>query len=263
MLFDAHCHLDWTDAPAAVAADAAAAGLSLTCCTVTPDGYLTAAQELGSCPNVLVGAGLHPWWLANGTCGAADVDALCELSGQVPLIGEVGLDFSPRRSDAASNELQVNAFRRICAAAAGASGEKYVPTMLSIHAVGATGATLDVLEATGVAASCACVLHWFSGTSDELARARRLGSWFSVGERMLATRRGREYARQMPEGRLLLETDLPDACNTGLGTRDLLASLERAADAMAQVRGTEPARMREVLAANAALAAPAVCGRAV
>ena len=36
-----------------------------------------------------------------------------------------------------------------------------------------------------------------------------MGCLFSVNPRMLATRKGREYARQVPLARLLLETDLP------------------------------------------------------
>ena len=36
-----------------------------------------------------------------------------------------------------------------------------------------------------------------------------MGCLFSVNEFMLATRRGRAYARQIPTGQLLLETDLP------------------------------------------------------
>lgn len=261
MLFDAHCHLDWMATPAAAAAALARAGVVCACCTVTPLEYLDAREALAGCGNVALGAGLHPWWLANGTCGENDVRLLCELLPEVGLVGEVGLDFSPRRSTPAANETQVKAFERICGAAAASADER--PHALSVHAVRAAGAALDVLERTEAAASCRCVLHWFSGTSDELARARRLGCWFSVGERMLATRRGREYARQMPATRLLLETDLPDACGTGLGSDGLLASLERALAALAQVRGMEPDELQALLARNAATLMDGVCALTV
>jgi TatD DNase family protein len=53
------------------------------------------------------------------------------------------------------------------------------------------------------------VLHWFSGTRRELARADALGCWFSIGPAMLLSRRGRELAAAMPADRMLTETDAP------------------------------------------------------
>ncbi len=125
------------------------------------------------------------------------------------------------------------------AAAAGAGGGPAGQRAISLHAVRSAGTCLDVLEATGAATRCRCVMHWFSGSSDELGRALRLGCSFSVGERMLATRRGREYARQLPAARLLLETDLPDGAGQGVGADGLLASLDRALTALAQARGVD------------------------
>ena len=91
--------------------------------------------------------------------------------------------------------------------------------MISIHAVRSATAVLDVLERRHATRSSACILHWFSGSSQELARARELGCHFSVNPNMLATKRGRAYVRQIPPNRLLLETDLPeegtDATQTG------------------------------------------------
>lgn len=263
MLFDAHCHLDWAADPEGVAAGLETASTACLACTVTPDGYLAARRRLAGCSNVLLGAGLHPWWLANGTCGEKDVRLLCELLPEVSLIGEIGLDFSPRRSNAASNELQVRAFRLICAAAAFSSGGKRAPALLSIHAVGSAEVALDVLEATGVLAKCNCVLHWFSGTSDDLARARHLGCWFSMGERMLATRRGREYARQMPANRLLLETDLPEQAGSELAADTLLSSLGRARAALAQARGLEADELDGLLDTSAAELLDGVCALTV
>ena len=81
--------------------------------------------------------------------------------------------------------------------------------VLSLHAVRSADAVLDLLEKHHACERSHAILHWFSGTSDDLARARRMGCLFSVNPRMLATRKGREYARQIPLAQLLLETDLP------------------------------------------------------
>lgn len=260
-LFDAHCHLDWEADPAAVARTCGQRGVALACCTVTPQAFLAARGALAAAPNVVLGVGAHPWWVADGRVGQADVDLAAEHAAEVPLVGEVGLDFSPARSDAAGNQAQVRALTRICEAAAG--GGPAGQRAISLHAVRSAGACLDVLEATGAAARCRCVMHWFSGSSDELGRALRLGCSFSVGERMLATRRGREYARQLPAARLLLETDLPDGAGQGVGADGLLASLDRALTALAQVRGVDKDELAATLAANARALADGVCTLAV
>lgn len=262
-LLDAHCHLDWEAAPAAVARACGQRGVALACCTVTPQAFLAARGALAAAPNVVLGVGAHPWWVADGRVGKQDVELVAELAAEAPLVGEVGLDFSPTRSDAAGNQAQVRALTRICVAAAGAGGGPAGQRAISLHAVRSAGACLDVLEATGAAARCRCVMHWFSGSSDELGRALRLGCSFSVGERMLGTRRGREYARQLPAARLLLETDLPDGAGQGVGAEGLLASLDRALTALAQVRGVDKNELAATLTANARALADGVCTLAV
>lgn len=121
-----------------------------------------------------------------------------------------------------------------------------------MHAVRSAGTALDVLERTGAAESCRCVLHWFSGSSDELWRAVRLGCLFSLGERALATRRGREYARVLPEKRLLTETDLPPFEGSAGGAADIVASLGLSVDAMSSARGMGPRELSALIAANGA-----------
>ena len=242
--WDTHCHLGWFSNPARVAAEAAGRGLGALAVTVTPDEYARAAGALAGAPNVRLAAGLHPWWVR----AADDADALVALLPGLRWVGEVGLDASPRR--VGTWDAQVAAFRRVCAACARTS-DPAAPTVLSVHAVRAAGAVLDELEATGAAARCRCVLHWFSGTSEELARARRLGCWFSFGARALAARRGRAYARSLPAGRLLAETDLPAEPGAPGGADELAASLGRAEAGIAAARGMEPDEARALLAKNA------------
>ena len=111
---------------------------------------------------------------------------------------------------------------------------------------------LDVLERTGASERCRCVLHWFAGSSDELWRAVRLGCRFSLGERSLATRRGREYARILPADRLLTETDLPEGEGARSSASDVVASLERAVSSIATARETSVEEVRRIVSANGA-----------
>ena len=227
-LFDAHVHLNWFENPGQAAAQAQKLGIATLCCTVTPKEYRDASALLSKYANVRVAAGAHPWFVdeAAGAIGAIDDSAW---------VGEVGLDFGAKHESSKKEQLRV--FEAVCEACSG--GGK----TLSLHSVRSAGTVLDVLEKTGTIDSCRCVFHWFSGTSKELARAREAGCWFSVGERMLDTRRGREYARQIPSGGLLLETDLPEAEQDGSTVADIAESLLSAAGILKSLKEDwEPAR---------------------
>lgn len=242
---DMHDHLGWFRDPVAVARAAAARGLGMLAVTVTPEEFLQLRPRLAGIESVRLAVGLHPWWVRDAT----DADTLCELVGRARFVGEIGLDASPRRS---SNwDAQLAAFERICAACASTSVPP-APKVLSIHAVRAATAVLDVLERTGASERCRCVLHWFAGSSDELWRAVRLGCRFSLGERSLATRRGREYARILPADRLLTETDLPEGEGARSSASDVVASLERAVSSIAAARKTSVEEVRRIVSANGA-----------
>ena len=238
-LWDMHVHLDFMQHPEAVAREAEQLGLGIFACTVTPRGYQRALSELSGASNVRLGVGLHPWWVADGRCDADDVELVCTLARDTRFVGEVGIDLSPRHAPVESHEAQVMALERVALACAETS-DSLQRKLISFHTVRAAGLTLDILERTGCLASCTCVFHWFSGTSDELHRALRGGCLVSVNEMMLRTRRGREYARQLPSERLLLETDLPPGENVAFFAQEIRAQLERTVEEIARIRGVTP-----------------------
>ena len=241
---DTHCHLGWFADPAAVARDAAALDLEMLAVTVNPEEYLRTRESLEVRSNVALAAGLHPWWVRE----ARDADALCELLPETRFVGEIGLDAAPRH--AANWDAQLRAFERICDCCAKTSAPTE-PKVLSIHAVRCTGTVLDVLEHTGAAEACYCILHWFSGSPDELWRAVHLGCRFSLGERSLATRRGREYARILPAELLLTETDLPEGKHSPSTAEDIVNSLERTVAGIAAARNTTAEAVQHQVTVNA------------
>lgn len=254
--YDMHCHLGFVPDPVAVAEAGAAGGIRAFSCTVEPVEYDRLQPLLAPVPSVAVGLGAHPWWIADGRVGATALDAFCALAPTTRFIGEIGLDFAGARDTAESRALQVAAFERILAAcdatpAASPSendvdspanagnpvpGENQTGKLISIHAVQTAETVLDLLEATGTSKRHRCIFHWFSGTSDELNRAIGLGCFFSVGPRMLASRRGREYARQIPLDRLLLETDMPSREGEPLPANVWHAELGNALAGIAQLK---------------------------
>lgn len=97
------------------------------------------------------------------------------------------------------------------------------------------------------------IFHWFSGSGNELVRARKAGCYFSVNEMMLATRRGRAYAKQIPEDRLLLETDAPPELGAPYTAEALLGQLDRTLDALAEIRDVPKCKLAQTIAATSAL----------
>ena len=249
-LFDAHCHLDLMTYPNAVADETAAIGLGVFDCGVNPCDFEAAKKRASRYPNIIAGVGLHPWWLADGRCGPAEVNLLCEVAAQGRYIGEVGLDFSTRF--AGSDPLQIQALDRLCDTLV---QHPLTGRVISIHAVRSAGAVLDVLESHGLlipnSDSPAIIFHWFSGTSDELVRARDAGCYFSVNGRMLASKRGREYARQIPLDRLLLETDAPAEANAEISAQSLIRSLESASEHVASLKKCDAKHIESAVLANA------------
>lgn len=240
-IFDAHCHLDFAENGRELALAAECAGMTAFSATVTPAGYERARLLFEPCPNVRTGLGLHPWWVADGSCGEAEIARFEELAGTERFIGEIGLDFAPRRAD--TREAQTAAFERaVRAALSGQAGK-----VATLHAVRSAGAALDVLERERCTADNACILHWFSGTSDELQRAVRLGCYFSVNPRMLGTKRGRAYARAIPADRLLVETDWPGDPSGIMDFSEWTGLLRQATEGLESLRG-EP--LAERLAAT-------------
>ncbi len=221
--------------PDAVADEATALGLILFDCGVDPHDFARAKKRACGRSNIFAGIGLHPWWLADGRCGNAEINLLCEVAAQERLIGEVGLDFSARF--AGSEPPQVQAFDRLCDTLV---QHPLAGRVISIHVVRSTGTVLDVLGSHELLApspdSPAIIFHWFSGTSNEFVRARNAGCYFSVNERMLATKRGREYARQIPLDRLLLETDAPAEPQADASARQLITSLKSASLHIAELK---------------------------
>lgn len=218
--YDMHCHLDFAPNAAKAAAQLDALGVGAFAVGVLPNASAGGTSPGGITPAPLLelqkrtvtspasaslvkwGVGLHPWWVADGRAGEVELQALLAAIESNTYIGEVGLDFG--KTHGYEREAQLQAFEAIAMTCAATGGR-----VLSIHAVHAAHVALDILEASGALNACTCIFHWFSDSGEAFTRAARAGCYFSVGALMLRSARGREYARQIPPARLLLETDEP------------------------------------------------------
>lgn len=203
----------------------------------------------------MISTGFHPWRITSPEQVQRELTCFEAALKRTRFVGEIGLDFSPKRLEQAGRPLQEYVFRQLLERIAARSGAENKPQVLSIHAVQSTTAVLDILEAAAVQQQgIVPVLHRFSGTSDELTRLMRLGGCISVQPRMLASKRGRAYVRQIPGDRLLLETDLPsDAARywtwdqPGAVSALVEAVREMLADTVAQLTALRGEPMAEII----------------
>lgn len=238
-----HCHLSHMANGPEVAAAVRQRGIALLDATLAPSEYPAACERFAAAPNVRVASGLHPWRIEAGPAGEKTAALAAAQAAAHEFVGEVGLDFS--RAHASTRAAQLCAFDRIVAACA---AQPRAGRVVSIHAVHAATEALDILERHGLPAHATCIFHWFSGSGEDLNRLRALGCLVSVNECMLATRRGRAYARQLPEDALLLETDAPAWLDAPCSAAELEASLAHTLSLLAEIRGTSTQTLAPALA---------------
>lgn len=220
---DAHIHLDFFDDPESFARDAESRCMSLFACSVLPEGFKRIATTCKDLKNVHAGLGIHPWWVAD-----AHLHDFDDCFDRTRWIGEVGLDFSPRRPH---HDLQMQVFEHV-ARRCSESGNK----IMSIHSIRSASSVMRVLDQTGCLHNNICIFHWFSGSTDDLWLAIRAGCYFSINERQVQTKRAREQLKLIPVDRLLLETDLPPQHNPQTTIDDVIDSLETARASLEGIR---------------------------
>jgi TatD DNase family protein len=150
---------------------------------------------------VLPSFGYHPWHLAERTPDWRK--NLEQFLDAVPgAVGEIGLDrWKPDLGYAGQEEvflaqLQIAAGRNL---------------PVSIHCLQAWGRLLELLQKNPRPAR-GLVLHSFGGPAEMIPALAKLGAYFSFPGHFLHGRklRRRETFKQVPAGRLLIETDAPD-----------------------------------------------------
>jgi TatD DNase family protein len=198
-VIDFHCHLDLYLDPKAVAEQCRARRLYVLSVTTTPSAWEGTSALATDTPRIKTALGLHPQ-IAHERLG--ELPLFDRLIGETRYVGEIGLDGSPELRS--HWDAQVTAFSHTLKTCHRAGGK-----IMSIHSRRAAKAVLDALEE--VPGAGVPVLHWFSGTARELARAVSMGCWFSVGPAMLSSEKGRMLAAKMPRDRLLTESDGPFA----------------------------------------------------
>lgn len=202
-LVDSHVHLDrYThDTVERMVREAASVGVERLLTIGTDAESSRAALRLAARhPNVLAAVGVHPTRLlaAGGAEEATRRLAALVTDGQPAAIGEVGLDGSAPDLDGQ---------HRFLAACLGLAAEHRLPLVL--HVVGDVTVHEAALSLVRQWPAVRTVAHYFVGGASLAARYLEAGCWISVGRPVTRETETalRAAVREIPLGRLLLETD--------------------------------------------------------
>lgn len=237
MLVDSHCHLDFKDFEGElddVVARAGAAGVGTMVSISTHlskfEGVKAVAERFD---NVWCSVGVHPHQA--GEEGLDSPDRLVELAQhpRVVGIGESGLDYyydnSPRDRQQISFRAHIEAAR-----------ETGLP--LIVHARDADEDAADIMRDEMEKGAYTAVMHCFSSGRGLAEAALEMGMYISFSG-ILTFKNAQELrniARDVPEDRILVETDSPFlAPIPNRGKRNEPAFVTHTAEVLAEVRGMD------------------------
>ncbi|MDD2482314.1 MAG: TatD family hydrolase [Lutispora sp.] len=196
-MIDMHCHLDLYKNPIALLPEVQRRCKYVLAVTTSPRAWQKTKEVFAGIDCVQVALGLHPEILS---LKMNEIDILLSNIRHCKYIGEVGIDGSEQYKS--SFPAQKDLFREVTLVA-----EKCGGRIISIHSRNAAKDVLDIIESNMV--TSVPILHWFSGTIEEIERANTLGCWFSISPAMLSGKKGRNLVSKMPLSRILPETDAP------------------------------------------------------
>ncbi|MBB5372389.1 TatD family hydrolase [Acidocella aromatica] len=250
MLVDTHCHLDYFNQPGEceqVVARAVQAGVGeMVTIGVTFEQSKQAIDIAENFDNVWACVGVHPNHAADVLPVVAP-EALSELAQHPKVIGigESGLDYF---YDKAPKDIQTENFRANIRAAQLAN----VP--LCIHARDADDDIARILrEERERGGEFGFLLHCFSSSRALAEAALEMGGYISFSGMLTFPKAPdiREIARDVPEDRLLVETDSPYLAPVPFrGKRNEPAYTAYTAARLAEIKGMTPEALADLTTRN-------------
>lgn len=245
-LVDSHCHLNFEPLGASIDGvlhNARANGVAhMLCVNVTIETFAQVRAVAHRYIDVSASVGVHP---NERDVHEPTIDELVDLAtdARVVAIGETGLDYYRSQGDFS---WQHERFRRHIRAA------KRCRKPLIIHTRDAASDTLRIMAEEG-AGEVGGVMHCFT-ESWEIAR-QALDQGFHISFSGIVTFRNagtlREVARQVPLGRLLVETDAPYLAPVPhRGKTNEPAFVRYVAECIAEVRGQDLATVAAATTEN-------------
>jgi TatD DNase family protein len=248
-LIDSHCHIDveqFDHDRDEVVARAREAGLAemLVVGGIDEEAGLERALAVAERFHLPATAGVHPHLARRADTKVYEQIRGLAREGRVVAIGEIGLDF---HYDLSPRDVQREVFRAQIRLA------REVGRPVVVHTREADEETAAILEEEG-AAEVGGVVHCFTGGRELARRSLALGFHISFSGIVAFPRAEviQEVAREVPDDRLLVETDAPYlAPPPHRGKRNEPAFVAAVARCLAEVHALPVEQVAEVTGANA------------
>ena len=192
-LYDTHFHLDLQKDRTAAIYEIESRQIYTIAVTNLPDLYRKEVGDIAS-KYIRFALGFHPELIHQYK---NQIPMMWDLLPSVRYIGEVGLDFV----DLTYKNEQITFFSELIERCRYDNSK-----ILTIHSRQAVRQVLDII---GYNFRFKPILHWFTGTKNELIDAVEKGFYFSVNKSMIKTQKFQSMLGLIPRDRLLLETDSP------------------------------------------------------
>ncbi|MDD3323194.1 MAG: TatD family hydrolase [Paludibacter sp.] len=193
-LYDTHFHLDLQKSKVEAIAEIEQNKIYTIAVTNLPPLYEKLKNEIDN-KYVRVALGFHPELLNQYQ---KYIPQMWSLLSEAKYIGEVGIDLKTSKD---SKNLQISFFEELITRC-----NNYGNKVLTIHS---RLAAHEVVSIIGGNFNGKIILHWYSGSKQVLMNAINNGYYFSINYAMLNSESGRKVVENIPNDKLLIETDSP------------------------------------------------------
>ena len=222
---DAHCHFAEGDSPVLES------GISKVCLSACFEKDWRCLSRFGvDSGKILKSYGLHP----ASKAGNSEVERLKNFLPKADAVGEIGFD------SRSFSEFGKSSQRNLFSLQVELASEFELPII--VHCVGAWGELIEALSENFFGKK-GFLIHGAACSADIAARLRKLGGYFSFGERNLRFPKAANCLREAGEDRFLLESDSDSLVGAG-------ARLDRAAKMSAEILGLGVDRVAELSRLN-------------
>ncbi len=232
-LYDTHYHLDLQKSRYEILKEIEAKGVYVIAVTNLPPLYEKLNKEIDS-KFIRTALGFHPELIGQYQKYIPD---MWRLLPEAKYIGEVGIDLKTGKE---SKNLQISFFEELIENC-NALGNK----ILSVHS---RAAASEIISIIGENFKGKIILHWYSGTKQNQEQAINNGYYFSVNYAMLNSDSGRKIINNIPDNRILIETDSPFTSIDGHLYK--LSEIEKIIEGLASMKNVRKEIMRDILWKN-------------
>lgn len=207
-LIDVHFHLDYYKNHKIVYETINKLEQYTLCMTNSPGIYLSCKNLYTETKYLKFAIGFHP---LDAKLKDKDFTDFLSLARHSNYIGEVGLDFSG--SPALPREKQIEYFEGIVKMCSQKN------KMLSVHLRKSEDEAIQIINRYKPKK---CIVHWFTGSAEQLKALAGLGCYFSINSNMVKTTAGCNKINKIPKNKILVESDGPF---TKIGKKTFLPEL--------------------------------------